>query len=584
MIATSGFGPEIDRKLPICLLMMKAIRHSLFLFAVTGLTLAGLVSCGNPQKEALRNVEKKGYQLTAADLHAAAAAGDIEGLEMFQAAGLAVDSTDAKGQTALMKAGEAGNLDGVEKLLGMGADPRLLDSRGRDALIVAAGKGHTDVVRMLLSRGADDSVRDTEGWGALSLAAYHGQVETVKLLGSTASASELDDALLVASFGKSAEVVNALLDQGANINSRSPKSKTPLMIASEAGRTEIVRVLLQNQANPYAVDRENQTAANLAVTAGHPEIGELINQPDQWGSSPQGETIAGEMKDARQALVENGIEETLEVPTEDGSAPKAAVSVAVTAGGTPPAGPVPAASTLAVGTAQKTPAPATTIAGTATTPAAAPAPALRATPVEPTPAATRSAQAIKEEAKSKPIVALNGSTIHSRSPQQAPVKSMVLAAYHEESLPLVVEEVNGATASVRRLDQTTPSQSVEKGNPVPGTPYVVKEVTSRFIDSKEGKGRMVDVSRVIVEDTSRGSTHLLVKDASGMTSDSYAILTAPDSRYRYVVKTGDVFRTTQPEVGAKDYQVLEIRASAVVIKDLSTGEITTVARDGVIGE
>lgn len=580
---------------------MNAKRKNLLPFLGIGLTLAGLVGCGNPQKEALRNVEKKGYELTVADLHAAAAAGDIEGLELFEAAGLAVDSKDPKGQTALMKAGEAGNLAVVEKLLGMGADPRLLDARGRDAMIIASGKGHTELVRMLLARGADKKVRDTEGWGALSLASYHGHVDTVVLLGSTASPSELDDALLVASFGKSADVVNALLNQGANINSRSPKSKTPLMIASEAGRTEIVRVLLQNQANPYAVDRENLTAANLAVNAGHPEIGELINQPDQWGTSPQGETVAGEMKDARNALVSQGVEETLEVPSEDGSpstppatrpAPAAAAgqtTLASTQSGasqspvpvpsTPPATRAATVPAVAVAAPAATHLPADSIAKTPASTSST-APALHATPV--TAPVARTAQQIKEESRSKPIVALNGSTIHARSPEQAPVKSMVLAAYHEESLPIVVEQVDGTTASVRRLDQTVPSQAVEKGQQVPGTPYVVKEVSSRYIDSKEGKGRMVDVSRVIVEDTSRGSTHLLVKDASGQTSDSYAILTAPDSRYRYVVKTGDVFRTTQPDLGAKDYQVLEIRASAVVIKDLASGEITTVARDGVV--
>lgn len=556
---------------------MKALRSSFFFTIITGLTLAGLVSCSNPRKEAQRNVEEKGYELTVEGLHGAAASGDVGSLEHFQAAGLAIDSKDAKGQTALMKASAAGHLGAVEKLLGMGADPRLVDSTGRDALIAAAGKGNTDVARMLLSRGADDAIRDSEGWGALSLASYHGHVETVDLLGSTASPSELDDALLVASFGKSPEVVNALLGHGANINSRSPKSKTPLMIASEAGRTEIVRVLLQNQANPYAVDRENQTAANLAVTSGHPEIGELINQPDQWGSSPLGESIAGEMQDARKALVENGVEETLDSPDrQDGVAPDAAAPGTVVAQtGTAPS----PASEVNKGV----PAPGVNLAGTKIPVGSkSTAPALRATPIaSPVDPGAAAAQA-KAEAKSKPIVALNGSTIHSRSPRQAPVQSMVLAAYHEESLPLVVEEVNGSTASVRRLDQSGTSQSVETGGTVPGTPYVVKEVTPRFIDSKEGKGRMVDVSRVIVEDTNRGSTHLLVKDASGQTSDSYAILTAPDSRYRYVVKTGDVFRTTQPDIGPKDFQVLEIRASAVVIKDLATGEITTVARDGVV--
>ena len=91
---------------------------------------------------------------------------------------------------------------------------------------------------------------------------------------------------------------------------------------------------------------------------------------------------------------------------------------------------------------------------------------------------------------------------------------------------------------------------VEQGAIIPGTDYRVQEVTTRFVSSKEGKGRMVDVSRVKIEDTKKGSTHILVKDVRGQTSDTYAILTAPGSQYRYVVKAGDVFRTTQPGWGA----------------------------------
>ena len=93
---------------------------------------------------------------------------------------------------------------------------------------------------------------------------------------------------------------------------------------------------------------------------------------------------------------------------------------------------------------------------------------------------------------------------------------------------------------------------------------------------------MVDVSRVKVENTASGTTHLLVKDVTGQASDTYAIITSADSQYRYVVKAGDVFRTTEPGIGEKDYQVLDIRASGVVIKDLATEEVVTVARDGVI--
>ena len=73
-----------------------------------------------------------------------------------------------------------------------------------------------------------------------------------------------------------------------------------------------------------------------------------------------------------------------------------------------------------------------------------------------------------------------------------------------------------------------------------------------------------------------------MNDISGKSSDTYAILTSADSKYRYAVKSGDVFRTSQPGAGARDYQVLDIRASGVVVKDLVTEEVMTIARDGVV--
>jgi ankyrin repeat protein len=572
-------------------------------------------ACSDPQKVARKSVEAKGYELNVKGLLVAAAAGDVAGLEHFQGAGFDMDSVDPAGNTALIKAAGAGQTVAVERLLGMGADPRKVNGVGRDALLAASAKGYEEAARLLLSRGADTTVRDAEGWGALSIAAFNGHANVVSLLSANATPAELDDALLVSSFSGDAKVIDTLLGQGANINARSPESKTPLMIASEAGKIEAVRTLLQNQANPFAVDLNNQTAANLAVSAGHEKVSQLITDPGQWGKSPEGEKIAGEMQSARTALAGEGVEETLldgkplqgepnrdllVKKTDPGTAGTEAGEITNARTTTNPAGEVKpggagaAPGSPAVAATRTAPVAPTTVAGgsVSASPLAVGTgskPTVRATPVGDPAASLETKQArietsrkVREASKAKPIVALNGSTLHSRFPEEAPVKSMVLAAYHEESLPLVIDGVSGSTASVRRLDQTTGSIPVEKGAVIPGTPYKVKEVTPRFVSSKEGKGRMVDVSRVEVEDTQSGSTHTLVKDASGQTADTYAILTAPNSQYRYVVKAGDVFRTTQPEVGATDYQVLDIRANAVVIKDLSTDEVTTVARDGVI--
>jgi ankyrin repeat protein len=563
-------------------------------------------ACSDPRKVARKSVEAKGYELNVKDLLAAAAAGDVPGLEQFQGAGFDMDSVDPAGNTALIKAAGAGQAGAVERLLGMGADPRKVNGVGRDALLAASAKGYEAVARLLLSRGADTTLRDAEGWGALSIAAFNGHANVVSLLAANATPAELDDALLVSSFSGDAKVIDTLLGQGANINARSPESKTPLMIASEAGKIEAVRTLLQNLANPFAVDLNNQTAANLAVSAGHENVSRLITNPGEWGKSPEGERLAGEMESARSALEGAGVEETLLdgkplqgepnrnllVKKSDGGTPVAAPATAGNPAVPTPAGEAGEASSKVSAATAGSPAAATRPASpTATIAAAEPVAqaGLRAAPVAgpaDSPGTKQSrieaSRKVRETSGTKPIVALNGSTLHSRVPEEAPVKSMVLAAYHEESLPLVVDGVSGSTASVRRLDQTDGSIVVEKGEVIPGTPYKVKQVTPRFVSSKEGKGRMVDVSRVEVEDTKSGSTHTLVKDASGQTADTYAILTAPNSQYRYVVKAGDVFRTTQPDIGARDYQVLDIRANAVVIKDLATEEVTTVARDGVI--
>lgn len=556
--------------------MKKYLRRGIVFVTVLSLSL-GLSGCGDSQKQAWKTVKAKGYEASVEGFLDAAAAGDLQGLELFRAAGVDVDASGSSGNTALIRAAAAGRKTAVERLLGMGADPRKINGFGRDALISASAKGFDEVARLLMGRGADISLRDSEGWSALSIAAYNGHNSVVALLAAGSTSSELDDALLVASFSGDPSVIDTLLGQGANINVRSPEGKTPLMIASAAGKMDTVRVLLQNHANLYAVDPDNRTATHLADAAGHAEISKLIADPASWGRSEQGERIAGEMEKARIALASEGVEEDLlagrplagEAKRGGTAATPASAKEGSRGSGAEAGSTGPQTQTATAGTA------------TAATASADQGPVDSASPSRRSNRLERSRR-VREGAKDKPIVALNGSTLHSRRPEEAPVKGMVLAAYHEESLPLLVDGVKGSTASVRRLDQSEGSVQVEEGAMVPGTPYRVVEVTPLFVSSKEGKGRMVDVSRVELENTKSGATHLLVKDVSGQTGDNYAMLTSADSQYRYVVKAGDVFRTTQPEAGAKDYQVLDIRPNAVVIKDLATEEVTTVARDGVI--
>jgi len=192
------------------------------------------------------------------------------------------------------------------------------------------------------------------------------------------------------------------------------------------------------------------------------------------------------------------------------------------------------------------------------------------------------ARQVRAEAQEKPMAPLRGSKLRSSQPQEAPVQWMVLAGYHEEPLPLAVDQVKGNEARVRVLGQGDSAPVVvTNGSEIPGTNYRVTEVDQRYVSSKEGKGKLVDASRVTVKDSQTGTSHMLVLNVEGQAADTYAIIASPQSQYRYVVKTGDVFQTEQPGVGVVDYEVLDIRAEGVVVKDRRSDAVTVIARDGV---
>ncbi|MEM9284051.1 MAG: ankyrin repeat domain-containing protein [Verrucomicrobiota bacterium] len=537
---------------------MKIFSASGFFFVLGIAGFACFSSCSDPQKEARNDLESRGYQVSPRDLFLAASSGDLEAIDLFAETGMDIDTVDKAGNTALIRAASSGQILAVERILGLGADPRHVNQVKRDALLSASAKGFDDVARMLISRGADPNLRDVEGWSALSIASFNGHSDMVSLLAGQVSSEALDDALLVASFNGDADVIASLLAQGADINVRSPEGKTPLMIAANGGKLPAVRVLLQNRANPYAEDHQGRTAANLADSGGFEQVKLLIISPDAWGTSPESSERLQEMADAKEALIsEQGVDETLasggdpelrqysaneEAFAEQDLVLKQKEVSAQQAGSDESINPEVVAVAPKYDRVQ-----------------------------------------LRKEAKAKPMVALNGSTIRSRSPEKAPVETMVLAAFHEEPIPIEVADVDGNRASIRRLDQQGGEPiEVVPGNMIPGTFFEVQDVTRKFVSSKENQGRMVDVSRVRVEDKSTGQTHLLVRDGEGQSSDTYAILTAPGSQYRYAVKAGDIFRTSHPGSGNREYQVLDIRASGVVIKDMESEEVVTVARDGII--
>jgi len=72
------------------------------------------------------------------------------------------------------------------------------------------------------------------------------------------------------------ELVQQLLEAGADVHSRDAWGHTPLMSACWAGHKEIVQVLLGGGADVNATTRQDWTALRFAKKLSHPQIVELL--------------------------------------------------------------------------------------------------------------------------------------------------------------------------------------------------------------------------------------------------------------------------------------------------------------------
>ena len=152
----------------------------------------------------------------------------------------------------------ATQLDLVSFLCDQGANIHAKDGWGKTPLHAAAAKGQSDTVRFLLERGADINSSDDRGHTALYYAILEEHASTAKVL--IESGCEVKLILKGGHFVDEGEVLEAaarkgfscilklLLDKGVPVDALS-RYETPLIVAARAGHCEVVNVLLDHGAN-----------------------------------------------------------------------------------------------------------------------------------------------------------------------------------------------------------------------------------------------------------------------------------------------------------------------------------------------
>ena len=91
----------------------------------------------------------------AADLIAAAAAGDLATVNRLLSAGADVRARDASGRTALLAATQGNHIEIARALIAAGSDVNAKDSIQDSPYLLAGARGLDEILRMTLAAGAD---------------------------------------------------------------------------------------------------------------------------------------------------------------------------------------------------------------------------------------------------------------------------------------------------------------------------------------------------------------------------------------------------------------------------------------------
>ncbi|OON13885.1 KH domain protein [Opisthorchis viverrini] len=225
-------------------------------------------------------------------------------------------------ETALTLACHGGHVELVRLLLERGADREHRDKKSYTPLHTAVYANQRAVVAVLLDYGADieaqvDRTKDT----ALSIACSHGALEIVEELlnrGANKEHRNISDytPLSLAASGGHVEVIQLLLRHGAEINSRtgSKLGISPLMLASMNGHTSAVSLLLEHGSDINAhIETNRNTALTLACFQGRSAVVSLlverkanIEHRAKTGLTPLMEAASGDYVEVGMILLDHG--------------------------------------------------------------------------------------------------------------------------------------------------------------------------------------------------------------------------------------------------------------------------------------
>jgi ankyrin repeat protein len=226
-------------------------------------------AAANGQVEAMRVLAQLGADKEAGDgfggarpLHMAAnnaSDGQVEAIKALIQLGADKDAKDDRGQRPLHAAAFQGYVEAILVLAQLGADKEAKDKDGRTPLAIAADNGKVESIKTLVQLGVDKQTKGPHGKSPLHNAAFAGHVAAAKVLvqlgadkearcayGGTPlhwAAGQGSPGEPLAACEARVEVIKALVELGAKLDSKGPNGDTALQLSIQMGQHQATQVL-----------------------------------------------------------------------------------------------------------------------------------------------------------------------------------------------------------------------------------------------------------------------------------------------------------------------------------------------------
>lgn len=185
------------------------------------------------------------------------------------------------GLTPLVQAVINDNVEMIDILLGAGANiNEVIPVNGLGAFGIAVDNKYMGLAKHLLDKGAKPDFGNVE---TLPLAvAEWGDIELIQAIenrgGSIIRGDIRGKIAFVAARNKDGEVLDYLLNHGADITDQNDFAYTPLILASLTNHPELVQRYLERGDDANAKDADHETALSLAIEKDHTEVVALLRQ------------------------------------------------------------------------------------------------------------------------------------------------------------------------------------------------------------------------------------------------------------------------------------------------------------------